>query len=210
MIATIFSFVKGLPSWVWIGLIAVGIVYGSFRAGRTAQRSEDELLYNEMVSNADTLMIPYSLELPKPNKPQVIQGKVFALPESIQKELTELRQSKITNEQKIKLYDSLLVWTALPFESTYEDAVQRLIVKSYPSNKTIFPFVEYKDQSILIPQITQTLKPPKPPFYKTGTAKVIYGIIGAGCIYQATQTRGSEQMYWSIGAVSVLTIGISL
>jgi hypothetical protein len=198
MITTILSFIKSAPSWVWIGLVAIGIVYTSYRIGRTAQYNEDVLH-----TKIDTIMIAYSLELPHPNKPQWIAGKVLPLPDSIKQRLAGYAQT-------ILVKDSLLEWLSMPYQSFYEDSVQQLSILSYPFEKSIYPIMQYKPQNILVPQLLQTLSPPSVPFYRSGTAKVLYGVVSAGCLYQAFNTKGATQLYWSIGALSILTIGIAL
>jgi len=124
--------------------------------------------------------------------------------------LKELREAKIDLETKLSMYDSTLQYTALPFESKYEDEVQILKVTSYPFDKSIIPLIEYKKQTVQVPQITLTLPAKEPAWYRTKAAKVIGGAIGATLIYAGTESKEPDKFYYYLIGTTVLTFSFAI
>jgi hypothetical protein len=205
ILKSIGSLLAKIPTIVWVAVIslAIGIICTNYY--RDVKQTERD---NAMIANADTTQVPHTITLPQPNPPPAIQGII--IPSAISRELAELRKSNLEKDTKIVRYDSMLVEREKPYSMDYEDDVQKLSVVTYPVDKTFSPLIDYKPQTIQVPQITQTLPTPKLPFYKTPTARVIYGAIGVACIYKSQNCPRSDRIYWQIGGVSSITIGIAL
>lgn len=204
---TFLSFLKGVPSWVWVALGCIAVLYFTDRNGYNRRKAQDAMRDSTAFHNADTIFVPYVVDY-RPRKPQVVQGKVLPPPDN--KELTELQRSKISDSLKIARYDSMLVWTSLPFESEYIDEVDSIRIVNDPIEKTTLFSIVRKPQTILVPEITRTLVPPPLAWYKTGTTKVIEGVISAGLIYGAIQSEGKNRLYYSMAGVTFLAISFAL
>jgi len=207
MITTIFEFLKTVPAWVWIVLVAIALLFFADRNGYNRRANQDAMRDSAMVHHADTIWIAYSLELPKPPKPKPIQGTNVQMSDSVRMALDTLKNSNISCEQKVAQYDSILTYRSFSFDVLYSDSVQESYWQIDPVKRIGIPFISYRNQNIKIPQITQTLTPRLIPFYQSGIAKVVYGVIGAGCLYEAIRT---ENLYLGSIGTSILIIGVTL
>jgi hypothetical protein len=193
MMTAIGLFFKKVPAWLWIVFISIlicsAVLYFADRNGYNRRKIEDAIRDSSMVAHPETTMVIRYIELPQPKPVKPLQGK--PIPDLI----------------TIPYPDTC---SCEPFMSTYEDSVQILQIQVFPIDKMIFPAIDYKPQKILVPQITQTLVPPSLPFYKTGTAKIICGVIGAGCIYGAIESTGSTRLYLSMAGTLIFVIGIGI
>ena len=210
MITTVFTFLKSIPAWGWIALVSVAIVYGIFESGRTVQRNADQAKYDYAIAHADTIFVDTSIDLPQPNVPKPIKGKVLPLTSAEAQELQELRERKITDSLKLMQYDSALTYVASPFVAEYEDKVDSISATADPMDRSIMFSIVRKKQTVKVPHAIITLPALAIPWYESPIARVVYGVIGSGCIYEATQSSGKSREYFIVGGTVVLVLGVSL
>jgi hypothetical protein len=200
-IMTPLSLLKGLgdiiskiPLIVWAILISLAVAW----AGRGYVDSSKQAMRDSTAVHHEIIRyVPTTVYLPSPNPPKLIHG-------------TPIHDTVIVvKRDTIIAYDTIRT-SPDNFQATIDDSVQHTTVLVFSQLQSIYPLISYKPQKVQVPMVTVTLPPKEIPWYQTGTMKVVYGILGTGCIYESNNVKAENRIYWRLIGVGVLTVGFAL
>jgi hypothetical protein len=216
----IFTAIKGAlgslakSKWFWIILSFIVVLFFVDRRARGIQKAEDAKIYTALIdsmkAHPDTVWIKVPVTLPKPKEPKPIEGTPLPIPPEVDKELADLRQSKLEGEAKIAAYELAIRIRSTPWISKYEDSVQTLDMLINPVRRTVTPSINYKTPWVWTPVITNTAWQKPAPWWRSDEAKIIYGIVGAGFVYSAIDGSKEERLWRSMVGTGMLTLSFGL